>query len=63
MNKLLAYLQQPSTRTGAGMMLVALSNFAPYPYSWLMLGIAVAIGGVEVLRNEKKAAPHLKESE
>lgn len=52
---LTARAKEPSTRNGAAAALIAGSQFAPYPYSWIMLSTAAALGGHNMIAIDKAA--------
>ena len=54
---LTARAKEPSTRNGFAAALIAGSNFAPYPYSWVMLSVAAALGGSSMVVKDKPPAP------
>lgn len=54
---LTARAKEPSTRNGLAAALIAGANFAPYPYSWIMLSVAAALGGHNMIAKDKPASP------
>lgn len=52
---IVARAKEPSTRNGLAAALVAGANFAPYPYSWIMLSVAAALGGHNMISIDKAA--------
>lgn len=52
-----ARAKEPSTRNGLAVGLTAMANYAPYPYSWIMLGLAAALGGSSMVVKDKPVPP------
>ena len=51
-NWLKSRLKEPSTHAGIGVALVALAPLVPLEYQNIVLGLAVAFGGVSVVRKD-----------
>lgn len=58
-NWVVARVKEPSTRTGAAGVLLGLAQYTPYPYSWAMIGVAIALGG-HVMITKDKLPPDLQ---
>lgn len=46
-------LKEPSTHAGIGVVLATVYPFIPYPYSWIVAGVAALFGFTGIVKQEK----------
>lgn len=56
-NWLVLRAKEPSTHAAIAAVLTAVANFVPYPYSWIVLGVAGLFGGAGVVVKDKGMLP------
>lgn len=54
LDKIKARLSEPSTHAGIGVVLGVVYPFIPYPYSWIVAGVAGVFGFTGIVKPEKK---------